>query len=137
MNKRRWIQFAYPMLVAAYSLPLVAVGLTARFAFDDMMNIAGYWSKGWSALIEAQFRFWSTYYRPMAGLIYLPLLDQFGLEPQPYRIVVFVLLASNALLAYYVAKLLSHSGLIALLTAALTAYHGREFALLIWPTLIV
>jgi hypothetical protein len=91
------------------------------------MNIANYWEKGWPKLIAAQFHFYSSYFRPMAGLFYLPIYERFGLNPLPYRIVILGILAANALLAYYAAKLLSRSPLVAALAAIFTSYHGRMF----------
>lgn len=118
-----------PLVVLLSFLPLAQAGLTARFAFDDMMNMAGYWRRGWPALITAQFQFWSSYYRPMGGLFYQPLLDVFGLDPLPYRVVIAVFLTANALLAYYAATLLTRSLIISVLTGVLTAYHSRMLML--------
>ena len=93
------------------------------------MNIANYWEKGWPKLIAAQFHFYSSYFRPMAGLFYLPIYERFGLNPLPYRTVILIILAANALLVYFAAKLLSRSPLVAALAAMFTSYHGRMFIL--------
>jgi uncharacterized membrane protein YfcA len=113
----------------AYFLPLAWVGLTARFATDDPMNIAGYWNRGWEKLIAAQFLFFSSYYRPMGGLFYMPIFDVFGTNPFPYRAVLLVILGANAFLAYGAAKTLSRSVPIALIAAVFTSYHGGMFVL--------
>jgi hypothetical protein len=113
----------------AYFLPLAWVGLTARWATDDAMNIAGYWDRGWPKLIAAQLLFFSPYYRPMGGLFYMPLFEAFGMNPFPYRAGLLLILGLNALLAYRAAKMLSRSVTAALLAAVFTSYHGGMFVL--------
>lgn len=126
----RWLpRLAAPLLVLLYFLPLGAVALEARWAADDMMNMYGYWNKGWGKLIVAQFEFWSTYYRPFAGLFYMPLYEMYGMDPLPYRIVIYIVLALNALLAYATARLLTRSYVVAALAAILTSFHTGEFVL--------
>src|SRR5215212_4866043 len=93
------------------------------------MNMARYWHEGWLPLLVAQFNFCSSYYRPMGGLYYMPLMYWFGIDPLPYRIVILIALAANALLAYFLGRLLSRSVMIGAIAAALTAYHGSLFAL--------
>jgi len=98
-------------------------GLAARFAPDDMMNMAKYWEKGFRGLGAAQFD--STSYRPMGGLFYRPIFHFSGLDPFPYRLAILLILVANIYLVYRFASYLSGSGLVAALAALATSYHAR------------
>ncbi len=58
-------------------------GVLSYFAIDDMMNMGGYWATPTWKLVGAQFAFFSSYYRPMGALFYLPLFHLFGFNPLP------------------------------------------------------
>ncbi|HYP14351.1 MAG TPA: hypothetical protein VEQ63_10550, partial [Bryobacteraceae bacterium] len=118
-----------PLAVLLYFLPLGSAGLYARFAADDMMNMYGYWHKGWGKLLVAQVHFFSGYYRPMGGIFYMPLYELFGMDPLPYRIGILALLTINAILAYITARTLTRSYVVAGLTAVLTSFHTGQFVL--------
>jgi hypothetical protein len=99
-------------------------GLFARFAPDDMMNLAGYWNPGVARSLLSNFTIGTNAYRPMGAVFYLPLFAAFGLNPLPYRIVIFVVLLANVYLAYRLARLLDCSELAAGLAALVVCYHA-------------
>ena len=99
-------------------------GLLAGFAPDDMMNLHGYWKAGWAQAVYGQFLIGTNIYRPMGALFYLPLFDLFGLNPLPFRIVIFGLLLLNVWLAWRVARVLGCGEAAAALAALVTCYHA-------------
>ncbi|HEV2690684.1 MAG TPA: hypothetical protein VGV35_19145 [Bryobacteraceae bacterium] len=109
----------------AYFLCLAWNGLHSRFIRDDPSNLYYYWSRGAGPLIRAQFEFFTTYYRPMGGLFYLPIYSLGGWDPLPYRAVALFIILLNTALVYRVAKLLSGSAGVGWLAAFLAAYHPR------------
>jgi len=60
----------------------------------------------------------------MAAAFYLPIYDQFGVNPLPYRIAILAILAINIFLSYRIAMLLTESRAAAALTAVLVAAHA-------------
>ncbi|HLJ50149.1 MAG TPA: hypothetical protein VKU01_29250 [Bryobacteraceae bacterium] len=119
-----WIQLICAAAILGYFCYFAIPGLSARFTGDDMMNLDLYWLHGPWALIRAVFFFFSTYYRPMAGVFYMSIFHFAGLNPLPYRIVVFVILLANIWLAYRFATLLTGSRAIGGLTAFFTSYQA-------------
>lgn len=109
--------------VLAYFMYFAWDGLHAHFIHDDPANIAYYWSRGVWPLIRAEFVFFSTYYRPMGGLFYLPIYHFAGFHPVPYRALGLLIILLNIALFYRVAKLLSGSERVAWLAAILVSYH--------------
>src|SRR4051812_48868900 len=77
------------------------------FAPDSIANIA-YYFRNFDVphLLLAQVTPWRGIYRPMGGLFYLGLFNQYGLDPRPYHAVTLVLLFMVVCLAYNVARLL-------------------------------
>ena len=89
-------------------------GLAAYFTPDDMMNLFGAWFR---PLLEQG--------RPLGALVYRVVFAGFGLNPLPYRIVCFLLLAGNLVLLYAVAARLSASRTAGALACLLGAYHAH------------
>ena len=112
------------LLVLAYFLYFASDGLRAHWAPDDMMNMAGYWERGTWWAIGSQVMLASNAYRPMGALFYLPLYSVFGLDPLPFRIVIFLILAANVWLSYRFARLLGSTEMVAGLTALMVSYHA-------------
>ena len=75
-------------------------------------------------LILDTLRFWSTAYRPLGALFYIPLYKMFGLNPLPYRIVSFAILGVNLLLLYRFCARLTNSREIAFLATFVASYHA-------------
>jgi hypothetical protein len=105
----------------AYAIP----ALRAHFAPDDMMNLAGYWRRGLWRTFADNLAFWSTAYRPLGGLYYLPLYRVFGLHPLPYHIAALTLVFAGVWGSYLVAARLAKSRAIGLAAAILCCAHGR------------
>ncbi len=120
-----WLRLAGVVILFSYFAFFAWDGLHARFSVDDPSNIFGYWQRGVWPLIRAQFEFFSTYYRPMGGLFYLPIYDLAGFNPLPYRVVALSIVLLNTALFYRVAKLVSGSERVAWAAAILIAYHPR------------
>jgi hypothetical protein len=79
----------------AWFVFLVRGGLASWFGADDLMNIHYYWIRGWSALLQANLAFWSSYYRPAGGLFYRSIFALWGFHPLPFRIAALALLSVN------------------------------------------
>jgi hypothetical protein len=125
----RWRRYVFALCLAAYFLYFGRAGLTARWAPDDMMNLAGYWQPGpWRALWSL-VRIWSHAYRPMGAVFYLPLYHLFGLNPLPFHVVDFVVLGVNVWLFYRLARLLGAEEAVAGVSAVPMAYHAGLAAL--------
>ena len=92
------------LILLAYFVYFAFDGLRAHWAPDDMMNLAGYWERGPWRAIWSQASIGVNAYRPMGALFYLPLFYAFGLNPFPYRIVAFCLLAINLWTVYRLAE---------------------------------
>lgn len=127
MQLRKFLRYALPVVLVLYFLWLGWVGLSARFAPDDMMNMAGYWRPGPLKVSKALVLFFSSFYRPMGGAFYLPIFYIFDMDPLPYRIGIIFLLCINTLLAYYVAQRLWASRMFAGIAAAFSCYHEGMF----------
>jgi len=88
------------------------------------MNLYAYLQKPVSALFFDNLRFWSTAYRPLGALFYVPLYQLFGLDPLPYRIVCFAILGLNLVLLYHFCVRLTNSRETAFLATFLASYHA-------------
>ena len=66
-----------------------------RFAADDMMNMGFYFPLGFWRTLASQVLPWKNFYRPMGAAFYMPLFHWFSLDPRPFQIAIFFLLASG------------------------------------------
>ena len=110
--------------MSAYFLYFAIPAIRAGFAPDDPMNMGFYWLRGFWPSVADMIRFWSTAYRPMGALFYMPIYHVFGIEPVPYRIAVLALIAAHIYLGYRLMDLLTGSKAGAALTAMLVAVHA-------------
>lgn len=111
--------------IAGLFLFLTWRGLLVYFTGDDLMNLYGYWTKPLSLLVKANIFFWTPYYRPFGGLIYLPLFAIFGFNPYPLYVVFFAAMLFNLWLAYLLFKKLSGSTETGAIATLLFAFHGE------------
>jgi hypothetical protein len=95
------------------------------FSGDDLMNIYHAWIVPTRSLILANLTPFTATYRPAVNGIYRLLYESFGLDPSPYRVVVYFFLALNVILLVLLAKALTNSSEIALLTGLFGSYHVR------------
>lgn len=118
-----------PFGLAAYFLYFAIPALRAGFAADDPMNLGFYWIRGfWGDIVDI-LRFWSTAYRPMGALFYLPIYHFAGLNPLPYRVLALALIAANIFFSWRIAALLTGSPAAAALTALLVTAHASMAAI--------
>jgi hypothetical protein len=97
------------LFIACYFLFFTWRGLLVYYTGDDLMNLSIYLEKPVSALVKANFFFWSPYYRPFGGVVYRSLFGIFGFTPYPIYVVFFAALLVNLLLAYLVLSKLGGS----------------------------
>ena len=110
--------------IAAWFLYFAHGGLQAGLSGDDLMNLYGYLQKPAPTLLLDTLRFWSTAYRPLGALFYIPLYKLFGMNPLPYRIACFAILGLNLVLLYRFCARLTNSREIAFLATFLASYHA-------------
>jgi hypothetical protein len=120
-----WARRAAVAFVLAWFVYFANDGLFATFAPDDMMNLHGYWQPGPWRAIESQFMLGSNTYRPMGAVFYLPLYTLFGLNPLPYRVVIFAVMLLNVWLAFRFARALGLTEIAAGLVCLLVSYHAK------------
>jgi hypothetical protein len=110
--------------IAAWFLYFAWGGLWAPLSGDDIANLHEYLQKPAGSLIFDNFRYWSTAYRPLGGLFYVPLYKIFGVHPFPYRVACFVLLGANLILLHHFCWRLTASREVAMLGTFLVSYHA-------------
>jgi len=112
------------IVLGGYSLLFAFGALCAGFARDDMMNLAGYWHRGFGPTLRDCLTFWTAAYRPVGGLFYLPIYYIFGLNPLPYRIAILAIVCINIQLAFSLAMSLTRSWEIASLASVVFCAHA-------------
>lgn len=113
------------LLFAGFFFYCAGFGLRTHFGYDDVMNISFAWDPPLQDLALALANPFTTFYRPVGSLVYRLVFDIFGLNPSPFRVVVYGFLLLNLYLVYKLALRLSGSGEIAALSALLYTFHGR------------
>ena len=118
-----WVVGAFAT-IATWFLYFAHGGLQAGLSGDDLMNLWIYLSKPTPNLLLDNLRFWSTAYRPLGALFYVPLYKMFGMDPLPYRIACFTILGLNLVLLYHLCARLTNSREIAFVATFLASYHA-------------
>ena len=113
------------VLFAGFFFYCTGFGLRTPFGYDDVMNIDFAWEPPLKNLAVALVVPFTKFYRPVGSLVYRVVFDIFGLNPLPFRIVVYGFLLLNLYLVYKLALRLSGSGEIAAMSALLYTFHGR------------
>jgi len=111
--------------VAAYFLYFAFSAVHAGFAGDDPMNLGLYWTRGFFRSVVDGMEIWSEAYRPVGAMFYLPIYHAFGLNPVPYRLAVFAILAANTYLTFRFANGVLRSNAAAVLAAVMVCAHGN------------
>jgi hypothetical protein len=101
--------FLAALSIAGYFALATWPGVLTHFAPDDMQNMYTYWNRGAWSVARANLLFATSFYRPLAGLFYLPLFKFFGFNPLPYRIVIYAVLWLNVWLLYCLARRITGS----------------------------
>ena len=122
---RKFLPAAAALSILAYFLYFAIGAVHSGFAPDDPMNLGFYWRRGFWFSAYDDLKFWSTAYRPMGAMFYMPIYRFFGMNPVPYRIGVFALLAANTYFSFRIAQMLTGSRAAAALTAVLVLAHGN------------
>lgn len=113
------------VLLLAWFLAFAAMGVTAWFNYDDLMNLYAAADKPLSTLVANNFKIWSGVERPFAGLVNHLLWTAFGFHPLPFRIFCLLLLFADVALGAALMWRLSGSGAVALLGVVLFTYHAN------------
>jgi len=117
------------LFFAGFFFYCAGFGLRTQFGYDDVMNIDFAWEPPLKNLALALVNPFTTFYRPVGSLVYRIVFDLFGLNPLPFRVVVYGFLLLNLFLVYKLALRLSGSGEIAAMSALLYTFHGRLAAI--------
>ena len=129
MKADKIISWLAAAALGAYFLYFAIPALQAGFAPDDPMNAGEYWLRGFWRSVADVLTFWTTAYRPLGAMFYLPIYHFFGFTPIPFRIGALALVGGNILLTFRVALLLTESRAAAALAAMLVTAHASMLAL--------
>ena len=121
-SPRRWQQWALAVFLLAYFLYFEWDSLKVHFSSDEMFSMWSYWHGPWR-LLAAQFKLWEFYFRPMAGVFYVPVFLKFGLNPVPYHAALLTLLLAVVYQVYRLARVLGAGELASALAALIACYH--------------
>jgi hypothetical protein len=114
---------------AVYYWRFTHVSLYTGFSQDDLMNLYFAWREPWGDILKSNL-FWPTgTFRPFGTLFYRSVLEQFGYEALPFRIICYVLLWVNVPVAYWFVKRVTGSREVGLLAALLHCVHANYFPL--------
>jgi hypothetical protein len=109
---------------AVYYWRFTHVSLYTGFSQDDLMNLYFAWREPWGDILKSNL-FWPTgTFRPFGTLFYRSVLEQFGYQAVPFRIICYVLLWVNVPVAYWFVKRVTGSREVGLLAALLHCVHA-------------
>jgi hypothetical protein len=120
----RWRRPVCAFLFVSYFFLVSWDTLKAQFSDDEMLAIWIYWSPSPWRLLESQFMIWRGYFRPTAGLFFLPLYEVFGLNPVGYHAILLVLLLVGAYQMYRLSRALGSGEAASAMVALIACYHG-------------
>jgi hypothetical protein len=95
------------------------------FSGDDMMNMHGAWTLNPWRLGRSLLVIWIPVYRPLGAVVYRIFYAVFGFHPLPLYVFCWLLLALNAVLAYWLFRVLTGTALLAFVALSLTLVHGN------------
>jgi hypothetical protein len=111
------------LFIGGYFLWLAGSGLRGYFSGDDLMNLGQAAATPVWTLVKQNILFFSGGYRPMGAAWYRLVYALAGFEPFPFHAAAFVLLGTNLLLTYSIARRLSGSRQVGAITTLLVTYH--------------
>lgn len=114
------------MILIAWFFRFTWQGLTADFYSDDLMNLheAFLGLRGWKAALAVVWPL-TQMNRPVGALYYDLVYKCFGLDPLAFRLVTYLFMVLNLVLAFFLARRLAFSTEVAFLTALFWCYHHR------------
>ncbi len=128
----RKLAFFAALFIFSYFLLFSYNGLSTHLSFDDGMNFIAMhhqWEvPAWRNILDC-LKVFTTATRPLGALFYRPMYYFFGFDPVPYRIVVYLLLTFNIILAYRFARALGATREAATLSTLLFSYNASLFDL--------
>ena len=117
------------LAMAVYYWRFTHVSLYTGFSQDDLMNLYFAWREPWADIFKSIFFVPTATFRPFGTLFYRGVLEQFGYEALPFRVICYVLLWANVPVAYWFVKRLTASREVGLLAALLHCVHANYFPL--------
>jgi hypothetical protein len=114
---------AISVFIAAWFLAHARKGVRAYFSPDDMMNLYFAIQVHVGRLAFENIFPFTTGYRPLGTAFYRIAFALFGMNPIPFRIGVYIVMMVNVALLYRVARKLSGSIEIGVLSALLYSFH--------------
>jgi hypothetical protein len=127
----RWLFFLF---AAGYFLWIAWPSFSARLASDDPMNLYQYWRMGVWKVVWSNVVFFTTTYRPMGGVFYLPIYGFTHLNPLPYHVALDLILAADTWLLYRFAVHLELPAPAAGFAALLSCSHVAMISLFLSPS---
>ncbi len=120
------------LFIFSYFLLFSYNGLSTHLSFDDGMNFIAMhhqWEVPlWRNVLDA-LKVFTTAPRPLGALFYRPMYYFFGFNPLPYRIVIYLFLIFNIVLAYRFSRALGATREGATLATLLFSYNASLFDL--------
>lgn len=115
------------LFISCYFLFFSGGSLGTYFTFDDGMNLVAlhrHWEVPLYTSVLDVLKVFTPAYRPLGALFYRPLYNLFGFNPLPFRIVAYLLMILNILLAFRFARALEATGEACALSTLLFCYNG-------------
>jgi hypothetical protein len=128
------LRYAPGILISIYFLYIAYPSLSAKFAFDDPGNLYQYWHVGLASVLRSNLLFFSSDYRPMGGVFYLPIFWLAKLNPLPYHLVVDLILAANTWLLYRFCRLVGAPLPVAGMATLIHCSHVAMISLFLSPS---
>jgi hypothetical protein len=125
MDRHRLKSAVLMLAIAAWFLGHTWKGLAVYFQEDDLMNMYQAWVLPLYKLVLANLTPFTSVYRPLGAGFYRLLYHSAGLHPLPFRIVAYGLMMLNVWLIFRLARFLTGSTEIAILSALLGSFHNR------------
>lgn len=120
------------LFIFSYFLLFSYNGLSTHLSFDDGMNFVAMHHQFevtiWRNVLDC-LKVFTIANRPLGALFYRPMYAMFGFNPVPYRIVVYLFLVFNIILAYRLFRALDVSREGATLATLLFSYNASFFDL--------
>ena len=129
LKSRQGLALLAAFAFAVYYWRFTHVSLYTGFSQDDLMNLYFAWREPWADIFKSNVFLPTATFRPFGTLFYRSVLDQFGYDAPPFRIICYVVLWVNLPVAYWFVKRVTGSREVGLLAAILHSVHANYFPL--------